>query len=71
MGDAQGGIQRSVLNSLLWGEPPDFGGVGGTIPAPASPLGGMRKGDQIPSFFLSFIFLVPISAVRYPRPKPA
>jgi len=48
-GDAQGGFQRCVLKTLLWGEAHakgrDGGGgrqrrlqaVGGTIPAPASP----------------------------------
>src|SRR5580658_3376802 len=42
-GDPQGGFQRSVLKPLLWGEPPAFGGVGGTRPAPVCPRRGKRK----------------------------
>src|SRR6266568_991642 len=42
-GDAQGGFQRSALKPLLWGEPPAFGGVGGTFPAPAFPRRGKRE----------------------------
>ena len=46
-GDAQGGFQRSVLKPLLWGEPPAFGGVGGTFPAPAlPPQGETGKGES-------------------------
>src|SRR5713226_2600171 len=45
-GDAQGGFQRSVLKPLLWGEPPAFGGVGGTLPPRLSPGGGNRKGGD-------------------------
>src|SRR5712691_4799688 len=41
-GDAQGGFQRSVLKPLLWGEPPAFGGVGGTLP-PRLFLRGKRE----------------------------
>src|ERR1035437_8706481 len=43
-GDAQGGFQRSALKPLLWGEPPAFGGVGGTLPPRLSPGGGNGKG---------------------------
>ena len=32
--------------ALLWGEPPGFGGVGGTRPPRLSPLGETGKGDQ-------------------------
>jgi hypothetical protein len=35
MGDAQGGVQRSGLKLLLWGEPPDFGRRGGNLPPTA------------------------------------
>src|ERR1035437_4236673 len=45
-GDAQGGVQRSFLNPLLWGEPPAFGGVGGTLPPRLSPGGGNGKGGD-------------------------
>ena len=46
-GNAQGGFQRSVLKPLLWGEPPAFGGVGGTFPAPAlPPQGETGKGES-------------------------
>src|SRR5436309_8564027 len=45
-GDAQGGFQRSVLKPLLWGEPPAFGGVGGTLPPRLSPGGGNGKGGD-------------------------
>src|SRR6266852_9157413 len=45
-GDAQGGFQRSVLKPLLWGEPPPFGGVGGTLPPRLSPGGGNGKGGD-------------------------
>jgi len=37
------GGQRSGLKPLLWGEPPAFGGVGGTCPAPACPRRGKRE----------------------------
>src|SRR5271165_4712138 len=44
-----GGFQRSALKPLLWGEPPAFGGVGGTLPPRLSPGGGNGKGGvQIP-----------------------
>ena len=45
-GEAQGGFQRSALKPLLWGEPPAFGGVGGTLPPRLSPGGGNGKGGD-------------------------
>src|SRR5438132_10847879 len=45
-GDAQGGFQRSGLKPLVWGEPPVFGGVGGTFPPRLSPGGGNGKGGD-------------------------
>src|SRR5712671_7596843 len=45
-GDAQGGFQGGVLKPLLWGEPPAFGGVGGTLPPRLSPGGGNGKGGD-------------------------
>jgi hypothetical protein len=45
----KGGFQWSGLKPLLWGEPPAFGGVGGTLPPRLSPRGGNGKGGtQIP-----------------------
>jgi hypothetical protein len=53
-GIAQGGFQRSVLKTLLRGEPAGVAGVGGTFPAPACPWGkrasllrGSRSGAAI------------------------
>src|SRR6266496_3166951 len=46
-GSTRGG-QRSVLKPLLWGEPPAFGGVGGTLPPRLSPGGGNGKGGVHP-----------------------
>src|ERR1035438_6360260 len=40
------GGQRSVLKPLLWGEPPAFGGVGGTLPPRLSLGGGNGKGGE-------------------------
>src|SRR6266545_4399433 len=34
--------------ALLWGEPPGFGGVGGTLPPRLSPGGGNGKGGVCP-----------------------
>src|SRR6266581_4027495 len=48
-GGSTRGIQRSGLKPLLWGEPPAFGGVGGTLPPGFPPEGETGKGAiQIP-----------------------
>jgi hypothetical protein len=44
-GDAQGGIQRSVLNPLLWGGRPVLAAWGEPTP-PRRPLGGNEKGGS-------------------------
>src|ERR1700688_4089507 len=47
-GDGARGVQRSALKPLLRGVPGLLPRGGGTPPAPAFPLGGTGKEDQIP-----------------------
>ena len=65
-GDAQGGRQP-----LLWGEPPGFGGVGGTLPPRLSPGGGNGKGgvknSLLPQAIAYALRLNPASRVRSRR----
>src|SRR5665647_455912 len=70
-GDAQGGFQRSVLKPLLWGEPPAFGGVGGTLPPRLSPGGGNGKGGDSNSLLPQAITGGPTPEFVVRRPTPA
>src|SRR5712692_5786332 len=65
-GDAQGGRQP-----LLWGEPPAFGGVGGTLPPRLSPTGG-KPGKGVSKFLAAagdYLRLTP--EIRTPPVPPA